>query len=286
MKRVIFTVYINIPDDKLDNPAPYSPDGVQQTTTKSKQTKDMLAKYKDQLIEGQRQYADTIGVEYKVFGWDDTYKSFVEYFNTRYPVISHYDIICFYKHYLMTLLSKDYDQICYLDLDVIPNTTDNIFESVDMTKFVVPDSNKEAFWGKTVEPKYYNTCIRNPATKYWNAHAMLSEIDMDPDRDVYNTGIMVASRKNIEKLNYFGGLQSVLDLMTLVKTTPQSMYPKNIQRVFNYDNETAFCFIAAVNELPVHILDTEWHCVLKDGMAAPPAKMYHVIDKYFERFFK
>ena len=287
MKRIIFTIYINIPDEELDNPAHYSAEGVQQVTDKSKKTKDQLTKYKDQLINRQQQYADILGVEYRVHQWDQTYTDFVEHFKKNYPQISHYDIICFYKHHIMLLLAEQYDQVCYFDLDIIPNTDESIFEVFDITNtFAVPDSNKEAEWGKTVHAKYYNTCIRNPSTKYWNAHAMLWEEGFEPDQHVYNTGIMIASSEIIKKLDYFGGFNDTIDLMTRLKNDPISMYPKNIQRVFNYDNETIFSYKLISNEVQSTLLSDMWHHAVDKVPHDPAAKMYHVINKKFQMFFE
>ena len=74
--------------------------------------------------------------------------------------------------------------------------------------------------------------------------------------------------------------------MTFLKNDPDSIYPKAVQRVFNYDNETLFSYKVIKNNLPITIIDDDWHCVLKDGMDIDSAKMYHVIDKKFARFFK
>jgi len=286
MKNIIFTIFVDIPDSKIDNPGGYSTDGVLQQTNKSLIAKYNFLKYKDKLIKAQQDYADLIQCEYKVYTSDNGYTDFANFFIVNYPQISEYDIINFYKHHLMFELSKEYDNICYLDLDVIPNTSDNIFTCFDTNAFAVPDSNQEAHWGKTVESKYYNTCIRNPATKYWNAHAMLNEIGLDPDQNVYNTGIMIASKDTIRKLDYFGDFDKTLELMTHVKTDPSSMYPKNIQRVFNYDNETVFSYKLMSNDVKVQLLDKKWHFPIRDGLYEPGSKFYHVIDKDFTRFFR
>jgi hypothetical protein len=286
MTNVIFTIFVDIPDEKIDNPGSYTPEGLLQPTNKSLIAKHNFLEYKDRLISLQQDYTNLVGSDYKVFGADDNYTKFANIFATSYPQISEYDIVNFYKHHLMLELSKQYDKVCYFDLDIIPSTTDNIFECFDFESFIVPDSNDEAFWGKTVQLKYYNTCIRNPATKYWNAHAMLSEIGLEPDRDVYNTGIMIASKEIIKQLDYFGDFDQTLDLMTAVKTDQHSMYPKNIQRVFNYDNETVFSYKMAINDVNVTLLDKQWHFPIKDGYYEPDAKFYHVIDKDFARFFK
>ena len=282
MKRLIFTIYVNIPDEELDNPGHYSFDGKFISTDKSRQTKNLLSTYKDRLIDRQREYANAIGAEYKVFERDDLYESFVDWFKDNAPQISQYDIICFYKHHLMLLFADQYDQICYFDLDIVPNTTDSVFDAFDLTNsFVVPDSNKEAEWGKTVAPRLYNTCIRNPATKYWNAHAMLAHQGYEPNQHVYNTGIMLASSNVIKKLDYFGKFQETLELMTFLKQDPNSMYPKNIQRVFNYDNETIFSYKLIDNGIESMLMGNQWHHVIDRDETDPNAKLYHVINKKF-----
>ena len=55
----------------------------------------------DWLLKKQMAYADTIGVEYKHFTYDDDYIEFSKQFG---PEISEYNIINFYKlHLLYTL---------------------------------------------------------------------------------------------------------------------------------------------------------------------------------------
>lgn len=286
MNYVIFTVYIDIPDDKIDNPGWYTDKGVLVSTDKSFITKQSFQQYKDKLIQAQQSYCKTIGCDYFVFTDDDDFLNFCKMFSEKYPQISQYDIINFYKHHVMAKLAEKYDHVCYFDLDIIPNTTDNIFEHFQYDAFVVPDSNEEAAWGKKTAPEKFTTSIRNPASKYWNAHAMLTEVDGNPDQNVYNTGIMLASRKIINQLNFFENFDNTLDLMTRVKNDPVSMYPTNIQRVFNYDNETAFSYKLSTNCVDVVIMDKTWHFPVISNYYDPAAKFYHVIDKNFKRFFR
>ena len=182
-----------------------------------------------------------------------------------------------------------YDEVCYLDFDVIPNTDESIFDVVKHDEFGCAETNREAEWGKNVETKYYNTCIRNPSSKYWNCHAMLNEIGLDPDTDVFNTGIMVAASKMIKRLDYFGEFEEVLDLMSKVKYDKSSMYPHNIQRIFNYDNETVFAFKRIINNIKIKYLGNDWHHKVQDEkwyVFNENAKMYHVINKRFGKFLK
>jgi len=289
MKSVIFSIYIKIPEEDLDNPGWYNEEGKLQDTDKSKQTKNYFAKYYDKLKQRHIDYARTLNVDYILHEYDNDYIKYVSYFKKNYPQISVYDIINFYKQELMKRYAHKYDEVCYLDFDVIPNTDESIFDVVKHDEFGCAETNREAEWGKTVETKWYNTCIRNPSSKYWNCHAMLNEIGLDPDTDVFNTGIMVAASKMIKRLDYFGEFEEVLDLMSKVKYDKSSMYPHNIQRIFNYDNETVFAFKRVVNNIKIKYLGNDWHHKVQDEkwyVFNENAKMYHVINKRFGKFLK
>lgn len=289
MKRIIFTIHVDIDDENLDNPAAFDEDGNQQDSRdKSAFTKNQMKKYAYDIVHTQQAYADLIGVDYVLYGDDENYQYFVSSFKERYTEISEYDIINFYKHHVMKKLAREYDEICYIDFDVIPNTNDNIFDQFDLsTGFACAHSNEDALWGKIVNAQDYNTCIRNPASKYWNCHAMLLEHEAAPDTDVFNTGIMVASAEMIKKLDYFGAFSETLDLMTELKTTEDSLYPHTIQRVFGYDNETLFAFKRVINDVPIHYIPREWHSlVINNESPDKNAFMWHVINKKFEGIFK
>lgn len=275
---------MDIPEDKLDNPAGFHwKTGEQEITNKSLEVKNQFIKYKDKLKQKQEEYADAIGTDYILHEYDLEYELFCEMFRREYPQISEYDIINFYKHWLMKVHAESYDCVCYLDFDVIPNTTEDIFLAHDPLKYACAEQNSDALWGKMCKPEQYNTCIRNPASKYWNAHAMLLEEGYKPDTDVFNTAIMVATKEQIEKLDYFGNFKEVLDLMTELKHDEFSMYPHQIQRVFNYDNETVFAYKRIVNNVDIDYINELWHSRLTTDKTIinPEAKMYHVIHKRF-----
>ena len=286
MKRIIYSIFINIPDKDLDNPGWYDQQGVLRDVDKSKVTKDYFLKYYDKLKERQIEYANKLGVDYVLHEYDNEYKKYVAYFKKNYPQISVYDIINFYKQELMMRYAETYDEVCYFDFDVVPNTDESIFDIVPKDSFGCAESNREAEWGKNIEIKWYNTCIRNPSSKYWNCHAMLNEIGLEPDTDVFNTGIMVASSKQIKKLNYFDEFEEVLELMFKVKHDKASMYPKNIQRIFNYDNETVFAFKRVINDVKIYYFDDDWHHKVQDEdgfIFDKNAKIFHVINKRFRK---
>ncbi|MDB2498486.1 hypothetical protein N9X90_04790 [Alphaproteobacteria bacterium] len=279
--NIIFSIFIDIPENKLDNPGWYE-NGVQVKTDKSLNTKNALYNNRHELERRHKEYADAIGAKYILFEYSKEYEEFCELFN---PAISEYDIINFYKHFLMYELSYKCDNVCYFDFDVVPNTTESIFDAFDMDRLCVAHSNDLAEWGKNIKASEYNTCIRNPSSKYWNAYAMLLEENHEPDNDVFNTGIMAASSKVIQKFDYFKDFDRIIELMTKLKHDKDSLYPQNIQRIFSYDNETVFSYLVQTQQTEIDWLPNDWHYIVDQPtkeMIDTRAKLYHVINKQFE----
>ena len=282
--KIVFSILIEIPDERLDNPGWWE-NGKQIKTDKSKQTKIALLNNSERIQEKQRQYANDIGADYRLFQYDDYYKSFFNNIKNNYPEISEYDIINFFKHKIMRDMAEQYNYVCYMDFDVIPNTTDCIFEAHNVDNMIaVAEMNRLSLRGRVLKAEDYNLCIRNPATKYWNTHALLMEEGHDPENDVFNTGIMAGSSEVIKKLDYFKDFDYIIKLMSNVRQDEFSMYPKNIQRVFGYDNETVFSFWIKARQIEIQYMDKMWHwlvdeMITKRNMIDPKAKLYHFINK-------
>lgn len=284
--RILFSIYIDIEDDELDNPGYWLRDGTQVQTSKSRETKTALDEWHGDIIRNQSQYALKCDADYVIHTNDQMWRVFKENFNQKYPRISTYDIINFYKHHLMVHHAKMYDEVCYFDLDVVVNTEEDIFEAHDLyNKFACAESNEEADYGKSLLPDEYNLCIRNPASKYWNTYAMLLDEGWsrsEADTDVFNTGIMIASKEMISKLDYFSDLEQILDDMEYLKTDTSLFHP-NVTRSFGYDNETIFAYKRVVNNVEIEYIDSAWHKRILDE-DVEPAKVYHVISKEFGLF--
>ncbi len=282
--KIVFSIHIDIPEERLDNPGWWE-NGVQVTTDKSKVTKLALLNNAERIQESQRKYANSIGADYRLFQYDSYYKNFYDEIKVDYPEISEYDIINFFKHRVLRDMADEYKYVCYMDFDVIPNTNDCIFASHNVENMLaVAEMNRLAIKGKIIKAEDYNACIRNPASKYWNTHALLMEEGYDPENDVFNTGIMAGSSEVIKKLDYFKDFDYVIKLMTQVKHDEFSMYPKNIQRVFNYDNETVFSFWIKSRQIEIQYMDKLWHWIVDETITDPKhmdpkAKLYHFINK-------
>lgn len=250
--KVIFSIYIDIQDENLDQPGAYPGDEID----KSKRTQLELRKYKDQLIKNKFEYATAIGAEYLLYTNDDDYYRFKD----RFPDLSEYDVINLYKIYLLDELTKQYDMVLYLDFDVYCR------RKVDFFNFIPVDSHVGCYYNTTKDLKinesieYFKTYqrdFRSPHAKYWNAHAMLDEQGYEPDNLVFNTGIVGATRAVMEQIDYFSDIDDTIQLMKDVKET--SMYPDNIRDSFGFDNETIFSYKVKKNDVHTHYLNEKWH---------------------------
>jgi hypothetical protein len=76
-----------------------------------------------------------------MYEYDEKYKDFLKEMN--YKELTGYEIVNFYKIYLLDKLAEEYDEILYLDFDAIPVTNDNFFEYWDLTKGVVVLKNDD-----------------------------------------------------------------------------------------------------------------------------------------------
>ena len=110
MKRVIFTTFDDISNsNNLDN------------------TNELLVKeYFDRLIQNKKDYSDNIGVKF-IF-YHNTMKDFLLTDDLEFTKVN------LYKHHLMAQLAEEYDEVMYVDMDVLFNTNENVFESLDLSK--------------------------------------------------------------------------------------------------------------------------------------------------------
>ena len=82
--------------------------GVEKTNTNL-----LFKKNYNKLKQAHQRYAKKIGVEYRLFEYDEKYKEYYDFFRTNYPEINEYSIVNFYKINLMYELSEKYDEILY-----------------------------------------------------------------------------------------------------------------------------------------------------------------------------
>jgi len=275
MNKVIYSLYVDVPAKEHFGDSKNKHD----TVDKANVTINAFKKHYDRLIKTKIKYAEYCEAEFIMFEYDDQYKTFEQNFLKDYPDFTGYEIINFYKIHLLYELSKKYDEILYLDFDVIPLTNESFFDVWDLSKGICVYSNND----KVEKKSTTNHSIRSPSAKYFNCHAMLLEEGLNPDNDVINTGIICARKKDIIKLDFFGKFKDTIDLMTKLRKDTSGLYPQNIVDMFRYDNETIFSYKREVNNVDIQWLDNKWHYFLDNQKFIPEdTKIVHAISKDFD----
>lgn len=281
MRRVIYSLYIDIPKEELDYQDPYYGDDIPKT----ERTKLEFQKYYDKLLACKQKYADDIGVSFLMYEYDDDFKLYKKWFNHYYPQITEYNIVNFYKLQIMHELCRHYDEVLYLDFDVVPVTKENFFEEHDLSKGIaIKDNNNLAkktlreLRGRPVES------IRSPTAKYWNCLALLESNGYNTDNDVFNTGIVGISAQHMKQLAYFDNIENMIKQMDDLKN--DEMYPDEIREMFGWDNETIWSYLVKTRELPVQWLHWQWHLFYDRYKVVPKrSRFVHVINKKFAEVF-
>ena len=278
MSRVIYSLYIDIDENELDFHD-------KNILKKDHMPGNLFAKIQfkknyNKLKVMQKAYADENKCDYILFENDNQFKDFKKVFQEKYPYLTTYNIVNFYKLYLLYELSNKYDEILYLDFDVVPLNFDNFFEQNDLSKgiFVLNNNERVSHLNDIGE----NTqTIRSPNAKYYNAQAMLLEKGLNTKNDVINTGIIGINKQHLIKLNYFKNFDENLNLMTKLKS--DDMFPKRIVKYFGYDNETLFSVKLQENKVPVKWLDKKWHYFFDWPIYIPDGVTFvHAINKKFD----
>ena len=275
MKRVIYSLYVDVPAKEHFGDSKNKHD----TVDKANVTINAFKKHYDRLIETKITYAEYCEAEFIMFEYDEQYQTFEKNFLKDFPMFTGYEIINFYKIHLLYELSKKYDEILYLDFDVIPFTDESFFDVWDLTKGICVYNNND----QVVNNVNVNHSIRSPSAKYFNCQAMLIESGVSPRNDVINTGIIGARKEDIQKLDFFGKFKETIDMMTELRNDTSGLYPQNIIDMFRYDNETIFSFKREVNKVPIQWLDDKWHYFLDNQKFIPKdTKLVHCICKDFD----
>lgn len=275
MKRVIYSVYVNVPPKEHFGNSKNQHD----TVDKANVTINAFEKHYDRLVECKLTYAEYCESEFIMFTDDERYKQFKRNFLSDFPELTEYEVINFYKIYLLTDLAKEYDEILYLDFDVVPLTDEVFFDVWDLSNGIcVYNNNKQVIRNRNVSHS-----IRSPSAKYFNCQAMLLDGGYNPRNDVINTGIIGARKEDVISLDYFGKFRDTIDLMTKLRTEENDLYPQNIIDMFRYDNETIFSFKTKVNQINTQWLDSRWHYFLDNQKFIPKdTKIVHAINKDFD----
>ena len=282
MKNIIYSIYIENKEPNLSE--------------KHQFTKTQLKKHYEKLVDVKKEYAKHCNAEYRVYNNDTYYQKFKKKFDGF-----EFDIINLYKIYLWEELGKEYDNVLYLDLDVIPNTTENFFETFDMNKICVysPNATKENVWTKTMLKNYKKnihsfeylitkTDKYNEYVKAMCKRAMLA-IDniFSSDYLIANTAILGGNSSAISKLRYTERLDEMS--YTLKKAKEEQFFGETISKLFFANNEIFVHYLLDKDNIDWYNLPKEWHTYLmkndKITSDLKSVKMIHLINKRFEELW-
>ena len=214
MQRVVYSLYIDIPKEEIDI---FDKNLLKKGDTPINiNTKNKFKIHYGDLCASKEYYAKQIGADFKMFEYGPDYIVYANQLKEKYPYLTTYNIINFYKIHLMYELGKYYDEILYLDFDVVPIQNINFFEHWDLTKGIaVLNNNDRTLPIESVTDT--SQTIRSPSSKYFNAQAMLFEKNMSTENDVINTGIVGINKDHLNKLDYFKQFEDNLTLMKHLK---------------------------------------------------------------------
>ena len=280
MKRVIYSLYVDVPAKEHYGNSKNKHD----TKEKASITVNAFKKHYDKLVNTKITYSEYCKADFIMFEYDEQYKTFEQNFLKDFPMFTGYEVINFYKIHLLNELAVEYDEILYLDFDVIPFTKEHpreasFFNNWDLSKGICVYNNNP----KVNKSMDTSEGIRSPSAKYFNCHAMLHDQGFKPVNDVINTGIIGACKEDIIKLDFFGGFKDTIDLMTKLRESKPGIYTQNIIDMFRYDNETIFSYKKQINNVPIQWLDDKWHYFFDiQGYIPDDTKLVHCINKDFD----
>ena len=256
MKKIIFSIY----NDNVD----------QNNISTNSYKLNQFRKYSKQLEHAQREYAKKCDAEYVLHRLD----------------ITDYTELQFQKIRQLELYAEDYDQVLYLDFDVVPHKrAENIFDVYGDT-LAIYSSHEH------IEPRELKWFIEKDTfdsqNKYCKAAAKNSMLIIDncqPSLKIYNTGVFYGSSKVLKQLQFDKRLIELKELLDEAKD--DSLYPDNISKNFSYNNEVFVTYLIEKYNILCTDMNIQWNYILDGFQTDPPDTAYftHHVNKSFEISF-
>lgn len=230
-KRLIFTIYTKVEED----------DGF---WAKRNYVMNQFETYFDKLVGTIKKYASHCNAEFKLLS----------------PSSQHYDDLNVYKIQQWENFCEDYDEVLFLDLDIIINTEKNIFEYYDFNKFVgvlleTPISrfvyskedldNQQEFYQSLDK---YHWLVK---TKQYH-HMLMSQFIMPKTEWMMNTAVFGGNKNFRNKLKFTERLSEHKQVIDEIKDMDDRYF---------YNNEIIMCYSLERYELmdEVQRLPTHWY---------------------------
>jgi len=275
MKRVIFTTYDDIALN-IDIGSTLMAD-VRETMSDDRAKQMLIDEYFDRLVANKKDYADRIGVDFICY--QNTMKDFDVDAGFEFAKVN------LYKHHLMAELANEYDEVMYVDMDVVFNTDENVFEVHDLSKGIHVKDQDDKIIDKDKNSLLFEFIgLRSPTLKY---HITKDLLDGE-DNHVLNTGVMIGRSEDIQKIQFIKRMQEAIDKVNSLKVFKKSKGTFNILNMSYYpNNESIFSYIVEKYNVPYVLLEEEWHNIYSETpRLGCEGKIIHMVNKQFNRFFK
>lgn len=202
-------------------------------------------------------YAEYCDAEYILFERDDQYNDFESICRKRYHTPTTFDVIQYYKIYLCEKLSLEYEEVLYIDFDVIPgNIKKNFFDQWDFNK------------GLIIKNEYFN--VTDYKTKQLDSSRLIKAYlasDIAKKMQFYNfntknvphmnTGIIGCNKNSIQAVNFFTLLPHMIEILDQKVLDLDDNY-----ECVRYSNEIIFTLSYLIYTYPIQPILGEyniWH---------------------------
>jgi len=255
VKRIIYSIYTN----KLD-----------EHMSANDYKRSQFEKYKSQITESQKHYANICKADYNLFETD----------------ITDYDKVQFKKILLLEELSNDYDEILYFDFDVVPQTNKIFFDEFDLNNICAHSLNR-VLVEKVIRKKLVRDDFdkMNMFIKTCCKCAMLLHDDISGNEYIMNTGVLGANKKAISNLKFSERMNIMSKKFN--QAVEDNLYPEEINKWWMPNNEVYMSYLLERYNIPHTNIGMQWNFML-DGYSPKPSSAAHVlhhIRKEFELSF-
>lgn len=256
MKRIIFSIFT---------------DNVDEHTSATNIKREQFAKYKDQIRSKHESYAKTVGADYKLFE----------------PNSTDYNEIQFEKLLKFEELAKDYDEILYLDYDVVPIRKKNFFKTFDLNTICAfnlkCDMDMKLFKWNTDKGLWHSMDMHSKACQKRALHMLDNGFGA---LTCLNTGVVGMNKEVVAKLNLSAQIEELKALSEEAKE--DSLYPDSMTQTWIFNNEVILSYLIEKNNLPYTDIGIPWNFIVDDNIPTISGAAYflHFVHKRFEMYFK
>ena len=255
-KNIIFSIWSDLTEEHMS---------VNDYKKKSFET------YKNKLIELQKKYAYYCKADYEIFKPKST-----DYVNVQFDKIFKLEELC-----------KYYDNVVYFDLDVIPKTHYNIFNSFNFDNICVYDYTIKINNRKTMEDISNHIKKRalipamNRYSKVCAKNAMLLLNDIVGNENIVNTGVVCGNAKSINDLKFSDRMNEMNKTLNIA--IKDNLYPDEMSKAWVKNNEVYFSYLLERYKIKFNNIGIQWNYILDDLIRKPTAGVHliHQVNKDF-----